>query len=165
MPEHYGELLSEERFLWLCRGLGERPLPWENGYLLSALKPKWARLFVGCVCRRYHPESVTNPRRERVETTWWRPPPPKPTELLGANDEQASDDDAEEDWRMLERDVPTTVLHIGDYDPSGVALFESAAEDVTAMFRDLDGVHGHADGAGRSLRARPATEPRPCGDS
>jgi hypothetical protein len=40
--------------------------------------------------------------------------------------------------RMLERDVPTTVLHIGDYDPSGVALFESAAEDVTAMFRDLD---------------------------
>ncbi len=31
------------------------------------------------------------------------------------------------------------MLHIGDYDPSGVALFEAAAEDVSAMCRDLDG--------------------------
>jgi hypothetical protein len=40
--------------------------------------------------------------------------------------------------RMLDRDISTTVLHIGDYDPSGVALFEAAAEDVGAMYRDLD---------------------------
>jgi hypothetical protein len=39
--------------------------------------------------------------------------------------------------RMRDRDVPTTVLHIGDYDPSGVALFEAVDEDVTAMFLDL----------------------------
>jgi hypothetical protein len=38
--------------------------------------------------------------------------------------------------------VVTSVLHIGDYDPSGVALFEAAAEDVLAMCRDLAGVGG-----------------------
>lgn len=40
--------------------------------------------------------------------------------------------------RMLGREIGTTVLHIGDYDPSGVALFEAAAEDVSAMYADLD---------------------------
>jgi hypothetical protein len=40
--------------------------------------------------------------------------------------------------RMLGREIPTTVLHIGDYDPSGVALLEAVDEDVSAMFRDLN---------------------------
>jgi hypothetical protein len=42
--------------------------------------------------------------------------------------------------RMLERDTPTAVLHIGDYDPSGVSLFVAVAEDVAAMHNDLDAV-------------------------
>jgi hypothetical protein len=36
--------------------------------------------------------------------------------------------------RMLARDVPTVVLHLGDYDPSGVALFENLRADVTAFY-------------------------------
>ncbi|MFC1609978.1 hypothetical protein ACFL6C_03390 [Myxococcota bacterium] len=40
--------------------------------------------------------------------------------------------------RILERDKPTVVLHVGDHDPSGLSVFDSAAEDVTAMVRDLD---------------------------
>jgi hypothetical protein len=45
--------------------------------------------------------------------------------------------------RMLRRDVPTVVLHLGDYDPSGVALFENLREDVSALFRDtLEGYDG-----------------------
>jgi hypothetical protein len=46
--------------------------------------------------------------------------------------------------RFLERNedsetggVPTVVLHLGDYDASGVALFIAAAEDVTAFVQDL----------------------------
>ena len=35
--------------------------------------------------------------------------------------------------RALERDVPTVLLHVGDFDPSGVAIFESMAADVTAF--------------------------------
>ena len=35
--------------------------------------------------------------------------------------------------RIDRRDVPTVVLHIGDHDPSGLALFEAAAEDVDAF--------------------------------
>lgn len=42
--------------------------------------------------------------------------------------------------RMLDRDVETVVLHLGDYDPSGVALFENLREDVTALFMDTQGV-------------------------
>lgn len=41
--------------------------------------------------------------------------------------------------RFLERDRPTIVVHIGDYDPSGIALFEAAREDVTAFYFDLGG--------------------------
>jgi hypothetical protein len=41
--------------------------------------------------------------------------------------------------RMLDRDVPTVILHLGDYDPSGVALFENLREDVTALYLDLGG--------------------------
>jgi hypothetical protein len=41
--------------------------------------------------------------------------------------------------RMAARDVPTVVLHVGDFDPSGVALFQAAAEDVEA-FVGWDGV-------------------------
>jgi hypothetical protein len=40
--------------------------------------------------------------------------------------------------RIRNRNIPTTVLHIGDYDPSGVSLFEAVDEDVSAMFLDLD---------------------------
>jgi hypothetical protein len=41
--------------------------------------------------------------------------------------------------RFLERDRPTVVVHVGDYDPSGISLFEAAREDVTAFYRDLGG--------------------------
>lgn len=41
--------------------------------------------------------------------------------------------------RFLERDRPTVVLHVGDYDPSGIALFEAAREDVTAFYSELGG--------------------------
>jgi hypothetical protein len=41
--------------------------------------------------------------------------------------------------RLLEREIPTVVLHVGDYDPSGVALFENVREDVTAFYEDLGG--------------------------
>lgn len=35
--------------------------------------------------------------------------------------------------RIAARTEPTTVLHVGDFDPSGLALFESAAEDVSSF--------------------------------
>jgi hypothetical protein len=41
--------------------------------------------------------------------------------------------------RIAARDVPTVVLHVGDFDPSGVALFEAAAEDVAALAEGLGG--------------------------
>lgn len=41
--------------------------------------------------------------------------------------------------RFLERERPTVVVHVGDYDPSGVALFEAVREDVTAFCVDLGG--------------------------
>jgi hypothetical protein len=41
--------------------------------------------------------------------------------------------------RIADRDVPTVVLHIGDFDPSGLALFEAAAEDVEAFVSDAGG--------------------------
>jgi hypothetical protein len=47
--------------------------------------------------------------------------------------------------RMLDRDVPTVVLHLGDYDPSGVALFENLREDVTALFIDTAEKEGLAE--------------------
>lgn len=41
--------------------------------------------------------------------------------------------------RMMERRRPTIVLHVGDLDPSGLSIFDSAAEDVAALVRDLGG--------------------------
>jgi hypothetical protein len=47
--------------------------------------------------------------------------------------------------RFLERDeeaedgLSTVVLHLGDYDASGVSLFVAAAEDVTAFVEDMGG--------------------------
>lgn len=38
--------------------------------------------------------------------------------------------------RFLDRDVPTIVLHVGDYDPSGCSIIDSAAEDITAFCDD-----------------------------
>ena len=35
--------------------------------------------------------------------------------------------------RISEREVPTTILHVGDHDPSGLALFNAVAEDVDAF--------------------------------
>jgi hypothetical protein len=40
--------------------------------------------------------------------------------------------------RIVERDVPTVILHVGDFDPSGVTLFQAALEDVGA-FAEADG--------------------------
>jgi len=42
--------------------------------------------------------------------------------------------------RFAEREAATVVLHVGDHDPSGVALFASTSEDVAALTADLDGV-------------------------
>ncbi len=39
--------------------------------------------------------------------------------------------------RVLGRSRPTVVLHVGDHDPSGCSIVDSAAEDVTAFARDL----------------------------
>lgn len=35
--------------------------------------------------------------------------------------------------RVLDRDVPTVLLHVGDFDPSGVSIFESMTADVAAF--------------------------------
>jgi hypothetical protein len=35
--------------------------------------------------------------------------------------------------RALKRDVPTVLLHVGDYDPSGESIFESMASDAAAF--------------------------------
>jgi hypothetical protein len=37
--------------------------------------------------------------------------------------------------RALERNCPTVLLHVGDYDPSGVAIFEAIAEDAAAFLK------------------------------
>ncbi|MFD8621697.1 hypothetical protein [Streptomyces sp. NPDC059513] len=41
--------------------------------------------------------------------------------------------------RIAYRDVPTTVLSIGDYDPSGLSILDAAAEDVAAFAAELGG--------------------------
>lgn len=41
--------------------------------------------------------------------------------------------------RIAWRDVPTTVLHLGDHDPSGLSILDSAAEDISEFVRDLGG--------------------------
>jgi hypothetical protein len=41
--------------------------------------------------------------------------------------------------RIAGRKRPTVVLHLGDYDPSGLSILDSVAEDVTAFVDDLDG--------------------------
>ncbi len=48
--------------------------------------------------------------------------------------------------RMLDREVPTVVLHVGDYDPSGVALYENLREDVSALVCDTAERDGGLDG-------------------
>ena len=35
--------------------------------------------------------------------------------------------------RALDRDVPTVLLHVGDYDPSGESIFELIAVDAAAF--------------------------------
>jgi hypothetical protein len=37
--------------------------------------------------------------------------------------------------RVLSRSVPTVVLHVGDFDPSGESIFESMSEDIRAFVR------------------------------
>jgi hypothetical protein len=41
--------------------------------------------------------------------------------------------------RIAERAVPTTVLSLGDYDPSGLSILDAAAEDVAAFAAQLGG--------------------------
>lgn len=45
--------------------------------------------------------------------------------------------------RIVQRERPTLVLHVGDHDPSGVSLFNAMAEDVTQFVSDLGGKDGH----------------------
>ena len=42
--------------------------------------------------------------------------------------------------RFLSRDVPTVVLHAGDFDPSGLSVFDSVADDVSRLAANLAGV-------------------------
>lgn len=42
--------------------------------------------------------------------------------------------------RFLARDVPTVVLHAGDFDPSGLSVFDSVADDVSRLAANLAGV-------------------------
>lgn len=42
--------------------------------------------------------------------------------------------------RALGRDVPTVLLHIGDYDPSGESIFVALADDVRAFIDDRGGL-------------------------
>jgi hypothetical protein len=44
--------------------------------------------------------------------------------------------------RIVARPQPTLVLHIGDYDPSGVSIFDSAEADVTQLVADQAGDPG-----------------------
>ncbi|MFF3711911.1 hypothetical protein [Streptomyces phaeochromogenes] len=39
--------------------------------------------------------------------------------------------------RIAWREVPTTVLHMGDHDPSGLSILDSAAEDISAFVADM----------------------------
>lgn len=39
--------------------------------------------------------------------------------------------------RVVERDRPTIVFHVGDWDPSGMSIFDSAAEDVAQFASDM----------------------------
>lgn len=42
--------------------------------------------------------------------------------------------------RFAERARPSVVLHVGDFDPSGLSIFDSVSEDVDAMVADLGAV-------------------------
>lgn len=46
--------------------------------------------------------------------------------------------------RICDIGKPTKILHLGDFDPSGVSIFDSVAEDVTAFVR-ADRAHGLID--------------------
>lgn len=39
--------------------------------------------------------------------------------------------------RIAWRDMPTTVLHLGDHDPSGLSILDSAAQDISAFVDDM----------------------------
>jgi hypothetical protein len=39
--------------------------------------------------------------------------------------------------RIIERTRPTVILHVGDHDPSGLSVYDAAAEDVAQFTRDL----------------------------
>lgn len=41
--------------------------------------------------------------------------------------------------RIAWRSAPTMVLHLGDHDPSGLSILDSAAEDVVAFVQDMGG--------------------------
>lgn len=41
--------------------------------------------------------------------------------------------------RISYRETPTTVLHLGDHDPSGLSILDSAAEDISAFVDDMGG--------------------------
>lgn len=46
--------------------------------------------------------------------------------------------------RVTDRDVPTVLLHVGDFDPSGESIFDAMTQDAAAFLREdsmLPGVH------------------------
>lgn len=42
--------------------------------------------------------------------------------------------------RMASRDKPTVIVHVGDYDPSGLSILDSRAEDINAFVHGMDGI-------------------------
>jgi hypothetical protein len=85
--------MDKQKFLWLCRGFGYRPLPFNGGYLLACVKPRQAELYDGCTRREYQPEQVSNPHRRRVEITW-RPPLVLPDEAEAGEEPVEREEDA-----------------------------------------------------------------------
>ena len=63
--------------------------------------------------------------------------------------------------RIAAREVPTVVLHVGDHDPSGLALFYAVAEDVAAFAGRLDVEASPSSGPPSRPSKSPATRSRP----
>jgi len=66
-----------------------------------------------------------------------------PVYSSGGFDSLTTKHDAAE--RFIDRVTPTVVLHLGDMDPSGLSIFDSAEEDVSRLAADLSGIEDVSD--------------------
>jgi hypothetical protein len=63
----------------------------------------------------------------------------------GFNSTTSKYESARRIWdRWLEQQRPTWVLHVGDHDPSGVAIIDSLADDIGAFLEDMGDVYQEA---------------------